>query len=234
MRWRPQTPLVRACGCILASTTPTPSCTVRKGPESNARDAAPPTKPQLTGRMPSLADYRVFVNPSTSEVLCTATAEALAMGKKVVIPDHPSNRFFAQFTNAVLYEGSDGLVPALTEALRTPPAPMAAKERHLLSWEAATERLLDAARLPEAAPSPADNPLTSLAYLAHNAMGYGPASPYFRENSGATPNSALPGDGLGLGGASEERPREVTRGVVVPTGGVGARAAKAPTAARAA
>ena len=39
---------------------------------------------------PSIHGYRLFVNPSTSDVLCTATAEALAMGKKVLIPRPPN------------------------------------------------------------------------------------------------------------------------------------------------
>jgi digalactosyldiacylglycerol synthase len=78
------------------------------------------------GRFPR---YRVFVNPSTSDVLCTATAEALAMGKKVVIPDHPSNSFFKQFRNTYMYEDPAEMVPLLRRALKEGPAPISAMEQ---------------------------------------------------------------------------------------------------------
>jgi len=135
---------------------------------------------------PALGSYSIFVNPSKSEVLCTTTAEALAMGKKVLIPRHPSNTFFEQFTNAILYDQQSELIPLLTEALRTPPAPLPPKEQYVLSWEAATERLLDAARI-EASESGRDAPLQELAYTMHNAMSQPLLDDWWRENSGATP-----------------------------------------------
>ncbi|GAA0174265.1 hypothetical protein LIER_41687 [Lithospermum erythrorhizon] len=87
-------------------------------------------------------DYKVLLNPSTTDVVCTTSAEALAMGKIVVCANHPSNDFFKQFPNCRTYDDGKGFVKATSEALAGEPLMLTDAQRHELSWEAATERFL--------------------------------------------------------------------------------------------
>ncbi|KAI4328752.1 hypothetical protein L6164_021084 [Bauhinia variegata] len=96
---------------------------------------------------PLFHDYKLFLNPSTTDVVCTTTAEALAMGKIVVCANHPSNDFFKKFPNCRTYDDSDGFVKATLAALTEEPAQLTEAQRHELSWEVATERFLNAAEL---------------------------------------------------------------------------------------
>ncbi|CAE7856748.1 CKL4 [Symbiodinium microadriaticum] len=96
--------------------------------------------------------YKVLLNPSTTEMLCTVTAEALALGKRVVLPDHSSNAYFkANFADRCHFfdlQELGSFEAALQEALGAEgPTPLLAEAEEKLRWETASERFYDAAQV---------------------------------------------------------------------------------------
>ncbi|OEU16810.1 hypothetical protein FRACYDRAFT_138536, partial [Fragilariopsis cylindrus CCMP1102] len=97
-----------------------------------------------------IPQHKIFINLSITEVLCTTTAEALAMGKFVIIPNHPSNTFFLQFPNCLAYETKSECVEKIKFALENDPVPLSAEDKYKLTWEGANLRLYEASAMTEA------------------------------------------------------------------------------------
>ena len=109
-----------------------------------------PIPAKFRGRIDHAAlkeQYKVFVNPSVTEVLCTTTAEALAMGKFAIIPVHPSNEFFLKFPNCLAYRSKLEFAANLRWALTHEPEPLTPELAREFTWEAATERFVKAAAI---------------------------------------------------------------------------------------
>lgn len=95
--------------------------------------------------------YGVLVNPSTTDVLCTVSVEALAMGKHLVLARHVSNRFFEQFKDRCHFfeiGDADSFVRAFQAALAAgDPTPLPPEQRRILTWDAAIDRLFESAEV---------------------------------------------------------------------------------------
>ena len=89
--------------------------------------------------------YRCFVNPSLSEVRCSATAEALAAGCFALLPRHERNDVFAWHPNALFFFDGDSFREAWHRAVTTEPQILAEREREaFVDWDLATGRFVEA------------------------------------------------------------------------------------------
>lgn len=119
----------------------------------------------------ALAQHRVFVNCSHSEVACTATAEALAMGKWAIVPRHASNRLFESFAGCLTYRNDSQFVACWRRAqAEEPPHDPTVAER--LSWPAATARLIRLMTDPRSRPHHDPAPFHTIPIAARRRIRY--------------------------------------------------------------
>jgi hypothetical protein len=72
------------------------------------------------------------------------------MGKFAIIPVHPSNEFFLRFPNCLAYRNKFEFVANLRWALTHEPEPLTPQLAREFTWEAATERLIEASAITHA------------------------------------------------------------------------------------
>eukprot|EP00878_Enallax_costatus_P020021 GHUV01021149.1.p1 GENE.GHUV01021149.1~~GHUV01021149.1.p1 ORF type:complete len:249 (+),score=80.88 GHUV01021149.1:1142-1888(+) len=94
-----------------------------------------------------LQQYKAFINCCRKDVLATATAEAVAMNKWVILPDVACNQFFKAFPNVLLFNNKTTFSQQLLRTLEYDPPALSEDYLRDLSWAAATERLLAAASI---------------------------------------------------------------------------------------
>ena len=93
-------------------------------------------------------DFRVLVNPSKTEVLCTTVAEALAMGKMGAHSAGTPRTVLLRLSDVFVLRYEKKFAEKFAYAVRHEPPPLSNKERRRLSWAAATERFCDASLMP--------------------------------------------------------------------------------------
>ncbi len=96
-------------------------------------------KGNSTNPATDLRNYKMFINPSRSEVICTTTGEALGQQRFVILPGSPSNEGYYKFKNCLVYNSEEEFQEKLSYALTN--LPQRDPELESLSWEAATDRL---------------------------------------------------------------------------------------------